>query len=109
VDKRAERKATNENLFREVNEQIEEEVEHAPLVRSSPVDFVCECSALDCVEPVRMTLDEYQQVRAEPTRFVVLSGHESADVERVVDRHARFVVVQKVGAAATVAENGEPD
>ena len=38
----------------------------------------------------------------------VLEGHDSPEVERVVERHERYVVVEKHDEAATVAEETDP-
>lgn len=42
-----------------------------------------------------MTLHEYEQLRQNPLRFAVLPGHEIADIEEVVERNERFLVVEK--------------
>ena len=106
----AERVGKNEALFREVNERIRE-LNQAFVASDTGelTDFVCECSLEGCREYVRLTLDEYESVRAEPARFVVAPGHVwSPDHERDVERHQRFWVVQKVGLAAEVAEDQNP-
>jgi hypothetical protein len=94
---REERLAKNETLFREVNERVAEvamnfvEVE----TRSDPVEFACECGRADCTEPIAMTLVEYEAARTEPTRFVVVPGHEQPEIETVVERHPTYLVVEK--------------
>lgn len=98
------RKGRNESLFREINEGIAEVVEHSRTVRSSLVVFVCECSNDDCTQAIELTLDEYKQVRAEPTHFLVVPGHESADVERVVRDEERYLVIEKTGVAGGIAD-----
>ena len=46
------------------------------------------------------------RLRAEPTRFAVKPGHELPDVERVVERHESYFVVEKAeGEAARLAED----
>jgi hypothetical protein len=57
--------------------------------------FVCECSDETCVDPVELTPAEYGDIRAHPTRFVVVPGHEDEEIERVVEQNGRFVIVQK--------------
>jgi hypothetical protein len=96
----------NETLFREVNERIEAGLwpaEHAELSA-----FRCECGSLGCNMLVELTGDEYEHVRASPTHFVVFPGHEIPAIERVVERDAAYVVVEKVGEAADVAEETDP-
>jgi hypothetical protein len=40
-------------------------------------------------------VETYEAVRANPRRFVLRPGHEIVDAEDVVERSARFVVVEK--------------
>jgi hypothetical protein len=38
-------------------------------------------------------------VRAEPTTFLLIPGHEHGDIERVVSDRGRFRIVEKIQAA----------
>jgi hypothetical protein len=40
--------------------------------------------------------DDYEAVRGQSTHFLVTSGHELLEVERVVDRRDGFTVVEKI-------------
>jgi hypothetical protein len=91
-----ERRATNEALFRDVNERIAESAERFDADRT---EFVCECADPNCTERVVATLAEYEKVRADPTTFLIAEGHEQPDIERVVTDRGRFQVVEKVQAA----------
>jgi len=98
--------AENEIFFRDVNEQlaVEEQV-------SSPVELlelVCECTDRGCVKVFTMPLAEYEWLRQDPHRFVVLPGHEAPAVEDVVERHAGFVVVEKHVEAHGLVEASDP-
>lgn len=95
----------NESLFRETNEGIERGLWPAEDQR---VPFRCECARPDCAQPVRLTPDEYERVRANPRRFAVVAGHEIARAEFVVERHPGYLLVEKVGEAASVAEELDP-
>lgn len=88
-----ERRATTEALFRDVNERIAESAERFDADRT---EFVCECADPNCTHRVAATLREYEEVRAEPTTFLVTPGHEHDDIERVVSDRGRFRVVDKV-------------
>ena len=90
-----ERRATTEALFRDVNERIAESAER---FEASETDFVCECSDANCTHRVTASLAEYEQVRAEPTTFLVAPGHEEDDIEHVVSDRGRFRVVEKFRA-----------
>ena len=94
---REERVAKNEILFRDVNERILE-IE-GDRWRVDPVDFMCECGDIECMRVVQLSLEDYERLRSEPTHFGVIPGHELLDVERVVERHEHFLVVQKEGDA----------
>lgn len=96
------RAARNEALFREVNENIAGLEERHGSVEG-PV-FICECANPDCTEQLDVEAETYQRVREQPRWFVLLPGHEDPQIERVVERHSGFLVVEKIGAAGQVAE-----
>jgi hypothetical protein len=109
VESRKRRQALNEALMREVNERL------AGLDRNAGAswadadelfEFVCECSLPECEQHVRMTLGEYDGVRAQDDRFALVRGHETGSIERIVRRTDRFVVVDKADAVeAFVADD----
>jgi hypothetical protein len=87
------RMAQTEALFRNVNERIAESAER---FSADSAEFVCECSDQTCTERVEATLDEYEQVRDDPTHFLLRPGHEDTRVERVLERRGdRHAVVEK--------------
>jgi hypothetical protein len=101
-----EKNARNQVLFREVNERIAELSNGG---RETSVSlFICECSNEACAEALEITAAEYERVRTDGARFVVLPGHELPDVERVIGGSGRFVVVEKLGAAAAIARGSDP-
>jgi hypothetical protein len=100
VDERARRIGRNEDLFRKVNDQIEG-VNEAFGTITGTMSLLCECGELDCLEQIELSLDEYRELRADPTRFAVIPGHEIPDVERIVERRpGYFVVAKSEGEAA---------
>jgi hypothetical protein len=103
---RAERKGRNESLFREVNERIAELNQSFDVEGRS--EFLCECTREECKEPISISIEEYENVRNESTRFFVVPGHEDESVERVVERNDRYVVVEKIGEAAEEADELDP-
>jgi hypothetical protein len=101
MNRRLERQARNEGLVRNVNEQIERVDKKADARGWVPDDgcfeFHCECGRREaCDAKLRMTIDEYELVRAQDDRFAVSPGHEDAEIERVVERNDRFAVVDKL-------------
>jgi hypothetical protein len=106
ADAREERLAKNEVLFRSVNERIEQQA-----IRFGGLDayeFICECATRECIDRVALTLREYEHVRAEGTRFVVVPGHANVEVELVVEQAPGYHVVEKDGAAGVLAELTDP-
>jgi hypothetical protein len=101
-----EKNARSQVLFREVNEHIAELSNDWRETRVSL--FICECSSQACAESLEITAAEYERVRADGARFVVLPGHQVPDVERVVGGSGRFLVVEKLGAAAAIARASDP-
>lgn len=104
MDLRAQRAAENEDLFRRVNERVEE--------LSSGLDaltLVCECSDAAC--STRLTgvpAEEYERVRGHGDRFFVAPGHVSDDVESVLGEHGTYLVVEKRGDAGEIAREADP-
>jgi hypothetical protein len=92
VSLREERIAANEGLFREVNERI---VELTEGWGAATLDLMCECGEKECMKRVEVTLGEYERIRQDPHRFIVLPGHELPDVEDVVERSDGHFVVEK--------------
>jgi hypothetical protein len=99
--------ARNEALFRKVNERIED-VSVAVPRDDQTMEFLCECDRAGCYERVHTTRAEYESVRASPTHFLVLPGHEDRGVEHVIHSTERFFVVEKEGVAAVEAAETDP-
>jgi hypothetical protein len=106
-DARGDRAARNEALFRRVNERVEE-VNQAFESILGDADFFCECADVECMEKIRMTLGEYEDVRAESTHFAVKPGHVLPEDERVVDERVGYIVVEKIGRAGERATELDP-
>lgn len=96
----------NEAVFREVNETLRAGKRLVDARQQFP--FRCECGVLGCNRLLELTLPEYEAVRARPTRFVILDGHEITETEHVVERRARYSVVEKEDEAAAVALDTDP-
>jgi hypothetical protein len=111
MDERATRSAKNEALLREVNDRIEEVGEHLSVMPADDkLDFRCECGRPDCDAFVSLTVSEYRHVRSNNDRFAVVPGHEDPQIERVVERAERYLVVDKLpDAERYVGADGKPD
>ena len=105
MDSRARRLAQNEAAFRSINERIAEAAEGFLADRpNARHEFLCECSDVDCVRRVALTLAEYEKLRRNDRRFVVAPEHELPEIEVVVERHERYWIVEKVGEAGEQVE-----
>lgn len=98
--------ARRQSVFREVNENIASLTSLLPEV--SYQRFVCECNNNGCAESLELTVEEYEAVRAHPTRFVVKHGHQVTGIERAVDGNGRFLVVETTGRAGHIAQTDDP-
>ena len=100
--------ARNDAVFRAANERIERA--GADLRAADPLPFICECAEPTCRELILLTRADYEGVRGHSTWFAVVQGHEggSDGASRVVERRDGYVVVEKVGSAADVAEALDP-
>ena len=59
-------------------------------------DFVCECGRIGgCEGRVLMTLEEYERVRSQRDRFALVPGHQTDEIEYVVEQDATYVIVDK--------------
>lgn len=101
-----ERLGANESVFREINEGIERG--QWPGEEDSPISFRCECARLGCNELIELSVREYEHVRSNPRRFIVLPGHERLDIEIVVERHHGYLVVEKLDRAGEQAADSDP-
>src|SRR5262245_2685662 len=89
--------ARNEAFFRAVNEGI---AEASQGFESDDAEFLCECGDPHCTHRIEVPLDEYENVRAHPTRFLVRHGHAEPEIEEVVRDRRRYSIVEKVDRTA---------
>ena len=98
----AHRVASNEDSFRACNERIEATNEHFGVALEGTL-FVCECANETCTERITLAIEEYEEVRSFPTRFIVVAGHVYPEYERVVANVDGYMVVEKFGEAGKEA------
>ena len=88
----------NQSLFRHVNDEI------ATLARfqtgSEQQSFVCECHRLGCTAMIEMPIEAYEEVRDDPTAFLVLRGHEHPDDEIIANDHGMYLVVRTLNTSS---------
>jgi hypothetical protein len=108
MTEREKRIALNENLFRDLNERVQEVVTKIALEVPNALEIFCECGSADCVAKITLLLAEYEAVRAHPERFLIAPGHEIADVEAVVERRPGYWIVEKHDEGAQIAREQDP-
>ena len=100
------RAGSSESTIRDVNEGIERG--QWPGEEDRPVGFRCECARIGCNQLIDLSVREYEEIRTHPRRFVVIAGHESRDVETVIEARPGYVIVEKRDQAGEVAEERDP-
>lgn len=76
---------------------------------SRMAEFSCECGDPGCTGHVRLSIAEYESVRAYPDRFLVVANHENPEVELVVTEGTHYAVVETLaGEASKTALKSSP-
>jgi len=107
VDARLDRVSRNEAVYRAVNREIERASEEMGEGPHDRLEVVCECGEDSCSETLDVTVQEYDAAHSQRDRFVVAPGHEDEQIEHVVKRTDRYLVVDKFGEAERIAEQQE--
>ena len=108
MDERERRLGMNEAVFREVNERVEE-IHQTLASNDGTLHIICECGALTCTERLFVPIAEYERVRSDPTHFLLQVGHEDPTVERMIENHETYIIVEKEGVdVEEVAEATDP-
>jgi hypothetical protein len=109
MDERARRVGRNEALFRQINEEVDALNRSLAGLTDETIHIVCECGDLLCQERVVVPLRAYEDVRGDPTLFLVVPGHEIPSTESVVEATRTYYVVRKdEGDAAALARDTDP-
>jgi len=112
--------AENEVFFRQYNETIQKGFDHLTKIAEregeepyaydseTPLYFYCECSDEDCRERVFISLSAYNDIHKDRDSFIVVPGHEVAEIEHVVVRKPEYHVVRKFIPTPRDAEKVNP-
>lgn len=101
----------NEVVFRRLNEQVKKGIDETNRIAieenqkgmmididdETPLQFYCECSDENCTKRVLVDYAEYNKIHEQRDHFIVVPGHELADIERVIGIEDEFYVVEKYG------------
>ena len=108
MDERTRRIGENEALYRSVIEKIEGLNEVFGAMAES-MAVICECGVLECSDQIELDVPTYERVRADPTLFIVLPGHEIPEVESIVEPRDGFYIIRKDrGEPARLARETDP-
>jgi hypothetical protein len=91
---RDQRLRENEERFRRGNHAIE----HAAAQMGACdelIPFLCECSNASCLGTVTLRGSDYAGLRDHPHHFILLPGHETPGVDKVVGKLGEYVIVEK--------------
>lgn len=85
-----------EDVFRRANEEI------ADLGRKHgwrfPVPFLCECADRRCFTRLELTLAVYEDLRADPERYLTAPGHE-IPAAVVIEQTESYALTEKLFAS----------
>jgi hypothetical protein len=108
IEQHKKRVVENEILFRDVNERLKGVSEGFGDVLPE-FEIICECGNAVCTNRISMTLGDYEQLRSAGTHFAIRRGHESLDIETIVEDRGGYLVVEKdPGRAAELARESDP-
>jgi hypothetical protein len=87
----------NEIIFQLANQTVAEFVTEESGGKDPVVRFYCECSNLECRGRIPLRASDYNKFHKNKRHFIVLEGHEMAEIEKVVSKQDGFCVVEKDG------------
>lgn len=97
--------------MREVNQRVAELGEHGSWGDDDRLTEIhCECGAFPaCNAKLGLAVEDYQRIRSQDDRFAVAPGHESPELETVVERHETWLVVDKLPQFEPLVADDAPD
>jgi hypothetical protein len=108
MSERERRLALNEAMFREVNERVEDMTKTFES-DTGTFEILCECADTACTDRLSVPTAAYERVRADPTHFLLHADHDDPTVERVIETHESYIVVEKEGREVErVVEQTDP-
>lgn len=84
--------------MREVNQRVAELGDHGSWGDDDRlIEIHCECGGFPaCDVKLSLPVADYERVRSQDDRFAVAPGHDSPQLETVVERHETWLIVDKV-------------
>ena len=91
--------------MRAANREIKHAEEEVGNGSQGRFEVLCECGREDCDGMLSLTVAEYEEFHRQRDRFVVLPGHNTPDIESVVEERDGYLVVDKFGEAEEIVED----
>lgn len=101
------RMAENEVIFRQYNEKIQQgfdnlnelatqtgQTDHS-YYEDDSLHFLCECSDENCRLRVQLRPSRYNEIHERRDHFVIVCGHETQSIEKVIGKETDFCIVEK--------------
>ncbi|HET7854984.1 MAG TPA: hypothetical protein VFL41_00860 [Gaiellaceae bacterium] len=104
MDPRDERIAKNEVVMRAANRELQDAEEEVSDGSATRLEVLCECGRDECDGVQTLTLAEFEEVHSRGDRFVVLYGHNTPEIETIVEEREVYLVVDRFGEAEEIAE-----
>jgi hypothetical protein len=82
-----------EDVFRKANERIAAKARELDM--DSPIPFLCECSDTRCLGRIPLSIEEYDEARAAPQRYLTIAGHE-VEGAFVIEQDENFALAEKL-------------
>ena len=89
-------------MLRAVNRVIEAA---STEVGEDELEVLCECGRESCSEMIVVSANVYDGVHSQSDRYLLIAGHETLEIERVVDASEEYVIVEKFGEAERAADD----
>ena len=67
-----------EDVFRNANERVAAKARELEFEADQPLPFLCECSDTRCFAQILLTIEEYEEARSDPRRYLTISSHEAS-------------------------------
>lgn len=88
-------------MLHEANRRIAEHAERfrddGMAAENEQIEFLCACGRADCMTTLALSKSEYERAHdSGGKRFVLIGGHQTYEIERVVEDHGDWVVVEKL-------------
>jgi hypothetical protein len=101
------RMAENDVVFRQLNEKIQAGFDEIKRLAKedgqetmfehddTPLNFYCECSDENCRKRVLLKPSLYSKIHQHKNRFVLICGHETKSIEKIISKEPSFCIVEK--------------